>query len=682
MAFCGPNIWTDGPVIRYRFQISADDAVKMASIAGDMINLLLDGKKPASLDKMIQSGEAVSGASLAAHMFLEGALDLQRKAGGKLPEGRVEESRVAGAWDVFVPFHFEETGRRASLEIFKLMNALDAASDKEALLNRLRSEIQVFRDRFSRFYRSVDYDTPVAEFIEIAEARDIPWKRLNSDKPLIHLGYGRYRKGLEKSIAETESHLSAEAANNKELTCQLLREAGLPVPKQRVVTGERRVIKAAQKMGFPVVIKPLFGMQGYGVTPKVSDDASLAEAVRKASRYHRYTLIEQHIPGRDYRLKIFGGELVAAMERTPAKVVGDGEHKISELARIRNSEPWRLRSNGSLRFGIRKNPETTRKLQSQGLDWETVPKKGEEIYLQDVPNLSQGGEYVLVTDQVHPENARMAVRAAKALGLKIAGVDFITNDISKPYWETGGMICEVNLMPALEVEEGEENPLMQFEHVINQLFPEGATSVIPTIAILSEGNSEIVSWLERIFRFHDLSVGIQKRNEAYVDGSPLSGIETPVSASKALLWNPSVDAALLVLTREDIREFGLGFNQVGQVFLEDVSLTRDEDGEPATKEAVLLCAQARESVISLRKDGTLLIRRNGDRDILSPHKKDREAEPFLIRLDVNDRQPCEIAIELARRAGYPVGKDCLAYLVYGEGISAPESDIPSFLISG
>ncbi len=679
-AFCGPNIWAEGPVIRYRFQVSADDSVKMASIAGDMINLLLDGKKPASLDKMVRSEEMVSGASLAAYMFLEVVLDLQRKAGRDLPDGRVEEVIDAGAWDVYVPFHFEEIGRRTALETFKMMNGLDATAGKEVLLEELPDQIRAFRARLSRFFQALDYDPPLAEFIQIAEKRDIPWKRLNSTRPLIHLGYGKYRKALEKSIAETESHLSAEAANNKEMTCQLLREAGLPVPLQSVATAEKQVVKAARKMGFPVAVKPLYGMQGYGVTPKVADDVSLADAAHKASRYHRHILIEQHIAGQDYRLKVFDGELVAAIHRTPAKVIGDGKHTILELAKIRNAEPWRLRANGTLRYGIRKNPETTRKLNAQGLDWSAVPDNGQRIYLQDVPNMSQGGEYTLVTDQIHPENARMAIRAAEALGLKIAGVDYITDDISKPYWETGGMICEVNLMPALEVEPGEDNPLLQFERVMDQLFPEGAVSTIPTIAILSETHSAIVPWLERIFRFHDLSVGLQKSRDAFIDGSPLSGIKTPVSASKALLWNPSVDVALLQMTSEDIRDYGLAFDQIGQVFIEDASLAAEE--ELTSREAILLSEQARNGAAFVKSNGELAFRRNGTMEVVSPRKNDREAEQFLVRLDVNDRQPCEIAIELARRAGYPVGKDCLAYLVYGEGASDLESDIPSFLISG
>ncbi|MEP4192937.1 MAG: hypothetical protein ABJN51_17740, partial [Sneathiella sp.] len=520
--------------------------------------------------------------------------------------------------------------------------------------------------------------------IQVVEKRGIPWRRFHPEKSILHLGYGSDRKALDSTICSAESHLAAEAANNKEQTNLLLKDAGLPVPEQRVVVGEKRALKAMEKLSFPVAVKPLYGLKGYGVTPKVNDSQMLVEAVHKASRFRKYIIVEQYIPGNDYRLQVTGGKFTGGILRTPARIIGTGKASIAELVQSENAAPWRWGENGSLRYGIRKNPETSQKLKDQGLDWQDVPEKGQEVILQDIANVSQGGSYVSIADQIHPENIKMAERAAAAIGLKVAGIDFITQDITRPYWETGGKICEVNLMPNLDViDPYDDQPLYQFERVIDQIFPAGSTSSVPTLAILSDTASRIVPWLEKIFEFHDLAVGKQQGAGAFVAGSPLIGAETATASVQSILWNPAVDIALLVQDADTIREEGLAFDQIDHVFFE--KMPTYSDNEPASDAALLLMKQATKT-ISFNEADAILAAWIGtveefDAEGISGQEKTMRSIRFLGSLAEDEKQACLIAINLAKKAGLSVGEDCFAHLAFGGGNAADEAEIPIFLKS-
>ncbi len=682
--FGGPNLHAAYPVIRYRFQIRDVDAVKMASISADFISLVLQGRKPPSIDQMIKSGEGVSAAFLASHIFMECVLDLQQEAGVALPEAHAVNRAEDGLWDCYIPFTQEEICRRAALEIFKLMNHLEGLSDRGPVLETLPKRIAEFRKWLKRQFRQASYSTPLSELIQVAEKRGIPWRRFHPEKSILHLGYGSSRKALDNTICSAESHLAAEAANNKEQTILLLKDAGLPVPEQRVVVGEKRALKVMEKLSFPVAVKPLYGLKGYGVTPRVIDSQALVEAVHKASRFRKYIIVEQHIPGSDYRLQITGGKFTGAILRTPARIIGTGEASITELVQSENAAPWRWGENGTLRYGIRKNPETTQKLKDQGLGWQEVPEKGQEVILQDIANVSQGGSYVSVSDQIHPENIKMAERAAAAIGLKVAGIDFITQDITRPYWETGGKICEVNLMPNLDViEPYDDQPLYQYERVIDQIFPPGSTSSAPTLAILSDAASRIIPWLEKIFEFHDLTVGKQQGAEAFIANSPLMGVETVKAAAQSILWNPAVDVALLVLDANTIREEGLAFGRVDHVFLEKMPTYLDN--EPASDAALLLMRQATKT-ISFNGVDEILAAWIGtveefDVEGINGQEKTMRSIRFLGSLAEDEKQACLIAINLAKKTGVSVGEDCFAHLAFGGGNSADEAEIPIFLKS-
>ncbi len=539
-----------------------------------------------------------------ASLFTWCAVELQRQVGCELIDGFVEETSDTEIWNCFIPFSIKELGQFSSKEVFRAINyAFDADYKKISIEDALENTRKI-RGVAKEIYQDLSFETPTAEFIQIAESRNIPWKRVKAGQPYFHFAYGKNRQTIHRTILQIESQISAEMANNKEMTTLLLAEAGLPVATQVVVTSGRDAHAAAKRIGYPVAVKPLYGLKGYGVSPKVCNSEELIEALKKAHKYEKPIIIEDHIVGQDYRLQVTGGKFEAGILRTRAMVVGDGSRTVEALADEINKAPWRWDANGKLKYGIRKTEDSTNILKKSGYDWLGVPKEDEKVYLQDVANSSQGGDFEIITSQVHPENTKLAERAAAAIGLHIAGVDFITTDISKPYWETGGAICEVNLMPAIDgMEPSADQPLYQFEKAFELMFPKEAAS-IPTISIVSNEEPKSIKWLKEIFSNYGLNVGCATDNKATVGGSQLVGLETSCDACKAVLWNPAVEVAVLIGSPEAIRKEGLGYWQVDCVILEQ--MPRFEDGEAALTAMALVAKTATKAVLYNEDDEELV----------------------------------------------------------------------------
>lgn len=599
--FEGPNIFCPSPVIRYQFRYQDLDHKVNEEFAARFIYLITEGTNS---DIRSIPASFTSKAQMLASLFTWCAVELQRQVGCELSDGFVEETTDGEIWNCFIPFSIKELGQFASKEIFRAVNYAFDADYKKIRIEEASQTIRRVRNELKEIYQDLSFETPTAEFIQIAESRNIPWKRIKDGQPYFHFAYGKYRQATKRTILQIESQISAEMANNKEMTTLLLAEAGLPVAKQAVVASGREAHAAAKKIGYPVAVKPLYGLKGYGVSPKVTDPDELVEALKKARKYKKPIIVEKHIEGQDYRLQITGGKFEAGILRTRAMVIGDGSRTVEALADETNKAPWRWDANGRLKYGIRKTEDSTKILKKGGYDWSSIPKGEEKVYLQDVANSSQGGDFELVTTVVHPENAKLAERAAAAIGLHLAGVDFITTDISKPYWETGGAICEVNVMPAIDaMEPSVDQFLYQFEKAFELMFPKEAPS-IPTISIVSNNEPKSVKWLKEIFVIYTLKVGCASDKIADIEGSRLVGINTSVEASKAILWNPAVDAAILVASPEAIRNEGLGYSQIDCVILEQ--MPRFVEGELALAEMSLVAQTATKAVLYNEDDEDLV----------------------------------------------------------------------------
>lgn len=655
--FEGPNIYARHPVIRYQFEYENIETVINVGFVPVFYKLLDLGGISAPSDLLTITDKPEK---MLATLFAWSTVGLQRLSGCSIPDGCVEPVPGTNRWVCAIPFSQLEIGRAASIKVFLVINQFLEKEDLSAIGLEF---IQSLRDTLvdlKELYQKLEPGTPEAEFIEIAHQRGIPWRRFSHEKPIMQFGYGKFRKSCNRTILQIESQIASEMANNKELTSMVLADAGLPVPQQVVVRLRSAAKEAAQKIGFPVAIKPLYGLKGFGVSPNVTGPDQMDDALDKAARYDKPVIVEQHIEGDDYRLQVTGGKLEFGILRTRAMVTGDGKNTVADLIEEVNKAPWRKDAGGKLVYGIQKTPDSTRILERQGYGWDSIADKDVDVFLQDVANSSQGGDYEMITHTIHPENAAMAVRAAEAVGLHIAGVDFITNDISKPYWETGGAICEVNLMPGIDgAAPSPDQPLYQFEKAFDLIFPEQDFNAIPTVAVLGVDQEKSVKWLKEIFDLYDLQIGLKIDMEAEVNGSPLVGIKSSCDASRSILWNPSVEAAIIMENPDSVRKEGLGYSQIDCVIFEKMPCYHD--GHEAVDVANLFANIADKAVLYNADDpalcdwikdvpSQLCIPVSGDK--LPDHvASNPELSSLYDTLDENEKLPFLLAVESVRIMG-------------------------------
>ncbi len=283
--------------------------------------------------------------------------------------------------------------------------------------------------------------------LNAAERLGVPWS-WNAGIGYHQLGHGRRQMRVEATITGKLPAIGVHIARRKPITNEILRSQALPVPVSYLTNNPDEALAAAQKIRYPVVVKPMIGHKGEGVTVGVGSEDALLVAYKKALNISRSVIVEQFIAGEDVRLLVAGRKLVAAAKRIPPQVIGDGKSEIAQLIEIENR---RRSKRPALALPIEVDRDLIHTLEGQGYSLNTVLPANAMAKLRTVANWSQGGTAIDLTDHVHPDNADMAVRAALAVGIDVAGVDFLTPDISRPYYEVGGAICEINFRPGLRV---------------------------------------------------------------------------------------------------------------------------------------------------------------------------------------------------------------------------------------
>ncbi|WP_411360620.1 hypothetical protein [Pseudidiomarina sp. YC-516-91] len=263
-------------------------------------------------------------------------------------------------------------------------------------------------------------------------------------------GLGRNSRWFNHTFSEQTSNLSARLARDKKSSIQRLKAAGLTTTRHYLVSSLNHALDAAKHLGYPVVAKPYNQDGGGGVTAAITDAKELTFAYEKAAKLNKNVLIEKHVEGRDYRLTVFDGKLVWAVERRPAGVTGDGSSSVKQLIEKENQNPARMPGSAKQTLKpLQLNKDAELMLAKQQLKASDVPKKDQFVRLHSIANVATGGTPHVVTEMVHPDNAVLAERAAAALRLDLAGVDLIIPDISRSWRETGAAICEVNGQPDL-----------------------------------------------------------------------------------------------------------------------------------------------------------------------------------------------------------------------------------------
>jgi cyanophycin synthetase len=378
---------------------------------------------------------------------------------------------------------------------------------------------------------------------------------------MLALGQGRFQQRVSATKTSMTNIVGNDLAANKDYARRIMTMAGLPVPRYVRVHSQGDAIEAARRIGYPVVVKPNNGKMGQAVSVGVTGRQQVRDAYRLARQFDRSVLVEELIPGADYRMLVINGRLEAAAWRVPAHVVGDGIHSVSELVDMVNADPRRGEGPTSSWTRIVVDERSLRLLADAGHALSSVPATGEVVYLRRNANTSDGGTAEDVTDIVHPDNREIAERAARAIGLDIAGVDFLTVDISRSLWETGGVICEINSRPGIRKHlwpaVGKRRDVLT--PILDMLFPADRPRRIPVVAVTGTGDRRrMADVVTRLLVAGGRNAGLVTEGQVLRSGSRPGQRRPSPEATRMALLDPDLDAVVLDVPPREMRRHGLG----------------------------------------------------------------------------------------------------------------------------
>ncbi len=401
--------------------------------------------------------------------------------------------------------------------------------------------------------------------VQAALRRGIPALRLTDEANLFQLGWGSRQKRLQATITGATNSIAVGIASDKQLTKALLEVAGVPVPQGSTVSTEEEALRAARRLAGPATVKPLDGNQGKGVTTNCATPEEVARAFAHARKYGRKIIVEEHLQGRDYRVLVTGRKVAAASWRRPPCVTGDGHATIRELVEIENRNPARGEGHTNILTKIPMDALAGETLAKQGYDFDTVLASGVSADLRGNANLSTGGTAEDVTDLLPEETRDICIRAARTVGLDIAGIDIVCQDIAKPLREQAGGIIEVNAAPGIRMHQYPSRgiPRDAGASIVEALFGE-CDGRIPTVAITGTNGKTTTSLLiAHAVRQTGLRTGVTTTEGVYLDGSlSMKGDCTGYHSARSVLASPDVDFAVLETARGGILKRGLAYDRV------------------------------------------------------------------------------------------------------------------------
>ncbi|MCC6589670.1 MAG: cyanophycin synthetase [Bryobacterales bacterium] len=557
-AIYGPNVYSSLPVLVMKLDLEDLAGKESYELPGfnDRLISLLPGvhEHVCGLGRRGGFVERLEGGTWFGHIVEHVALELTDAVGIPVNRGKTLAAGEPGKFLVAVAFQSEPAMRALLRTAVELVQAL--VDNKPYPLDEKIAEARELAERSS-------LGPSTQAILDAADARNIPWTRLDTESSLCRLGFGIHSRYVEATISGQTGAVAVDIASNKHLTKALLREAGLPAPMGEVATTREEALAAFEKIGAPVVVKPLDGNQGRGVFLNLQTADEVAEAFECASDHSRRVVIEELFRGRDYRVLVVNGRMVAASEKTPAHVIGTGTHRIRELIDITNRDPRRSEHHSKALSSIKVDPVMEAYLRRHGRSLDTVPAAGETVWLRESANLSTGGEARDVTDAVHPTMARMCERAARTIGLDICGIDFVVPDISQAWDGTGGII-EINAAPGIRMHEfpSEGKPRRAAAAIVDMLFPPPSDGRIPLISITgTNGKTTTTRMIAHAIGSTGKVVGTTSTDNIRINGVEVAtGDMTGPWSARVVLSDPSVEVAVLETARGGIVRSGLGYD--------------------------------------------------------------------------------------------------------------------------
>jgi len=570
--YVGPSLYAHFPVIRLELDLGELEnwptarlgAAYMDALAAALPGLAEHGcsyNEPGGFYRRMREDEG----TWLGHVLEHVAIELQNLAGEAVTFGKTRGAGQPGVYTVVYEYEQRDEGIAAGELALKLLCSLLPESIRPAGAVPEGWSWPAARDEFIRFAQRRALGPSTASLVRAAKDRGIPWLRLN-DQSLVQLGHGKYQQRIQATVTGRTPHIAVELASDKEETNKILATLGLPVPKQELVQTEGQAVRAAQRIGFPVVTKPYNGNHGRGISIRLTSDAEVAQGFQVAREHSRSVIVETFMEGDDHRLLVVNGELVAATRRTPGHVTGDGVRTVTQLIDVVNEDPRRGVGHEKVLTRLELDTQAQTMLARAGLQAESVPAPGQLVYLRSTANLSTGGTATDVTDVIHPDNREMAERAVRAIGLDVGGVDFLSKNITESYRSVGGGICEVNAAPGfrMHVAPSEGTPRDVAGPVIDMLFPAGAASRVQIAAITgTNGKTTTARMLAHITKMGGFTPGLTTTDGVYINGQrTVQGDMTGPISARMVLADPQIDIAVLETARGGLLRAGMGVNEV------------------------------------------------------------------------------------------------------------------------
>jgi cyanophycin synthetase len=564
----GPNIWTYRPVIEAWVDIGELENHPSNTIPGfyERLSAFLPGLIEHHCSPGVRGGflQRVQEGTWAAHILEHVTLELQNLAGMRTGFGKARQTSKPGVYKIAFRTRQEQVGREALAAARDLVMAAihDTPYDIATTVSHLREKVD-----------SLCLGPSTAHIVDAATARQIPSIRLTEGN-LVQLGYGINQRRIWTAETDQTSAIAEEIASDKDLTKSLLQSCGVAVPEGQLVRSADEAWEAAKDIGVPVAVKPYDGNHGRGVSLDLHTQADVEAAYQLAHRKGGGSVIvEKFIPGNEHRLLVVGKRVVAAARGETVSVIGDGISTIDALADLQiNIDPRRGSGEDAPLNTVNpsESAEVILELERAGLTPESIPAKDQKVLIQRNGNVAFD-----VTDIMHPTVAATAALAARIVGLDIAGVDMVLEDISKPMNSQRGAVIEVNASPGLlahiKPAQGQGQPVGKA--VIDHLFHAERDGRIPIIGITGTQKTariaRLVAWLAHISGKH---VGLACSEGLYLDGRQVVATDCAHwEAGQRLLINRSVQAAVFENGSKMILAEGLAYDKCSVGVITDVS---------------------------------------------------------------------------------------------------------------
>ncbi len=570
------------------------------------------------------------------HVIEHIALELQTLAGMDCGYGRTRGTGKSGEYYVIFSYELERAGLYAAEAAVKVARALAEGNDPEVAIHVEELKRIKVRDDFGPSTRAI---------LTEARKRNIPAHRVDDRSSLVVLGHGVNQKKLRATMTELTSSLGVETACDKEETKRTLERAFIPVPKGRLINDAERLEEVISEIGFPVVIKPLDGNHGRGITTHIQSVEEARTAFEMAQKISSQVIVEKFIEGFDFRFLLINYKLVAVAKRTPAMIIGDGSSTISQLIEEVNHDPRRGEGHENVLTTIKIDKITMGILEKNKLHLNSILPLGKMLIIKDTANISTGGTAEDVTDLVHPANVQMAERIARILNLDICGIDLMAWDVAKPVNSSNGGVLEVNACPGFRMHTHPSSGLGRNvgEAVIQMLFPANKSARIPLVAITgTNGKTTTTRLMAHMARQAGFNAGYTTTEGIYINGNCIhqGDCTGPVSA-RAVLHDPTVDFAVLECARGGILRSGLGFDQCDVSIVTNVS--EDHLGLRGIQTMDQLARVKAVVAHSTKRDGYSIL--NADDDLVFKMSEELDCKIALFSMRANNprvRKHCEL----------------------------------------